>query len=118
MHAEVAQAYPHDQPPDDRHVHPGVVLPGRLRVVTHDDVKASVVRLYAPVVYLAFEQRQRLDVRHVTYVDHALDPVVGFLKPPHFKNVIIKIHIQRNSRIKNEIEKSNSLSISIQMTER
>ena len=63
---------PHDQPSYDGHVNSGVFLPRRLEVLPHDDVQLPVRCLDAPVVDLAFEKRQRIAVRQVSYVVHRL----------------------------------------------
>ncbi len=63
---------PHDQPSYDGHVYSGVFLPRRLEVLPHDDVQLPVRCLDAPVVGLAFEKRQRIAVRQVSYVGHRL----------------------------------------------
>ena len=63
---------PHDQPSYDGHVYSGVFLPRRLEVLPHDDVQLPVRCLDAPVIDLAFEKRQRIAVRQVSYVGHRL----------------------------------------------
>lgn len=63
---------PHDQPSYDGHVYSGVFLPRRLEVLPHDDVQLPLRCLDAPVVDLAFEKRQRIAVRQISYVAHRL----------------------------------------------
>ena len=63
---------PHDQPSYDGHVYSGVFLSRCLEVLPHDDVQLPVRCLDAPVVDLAFEKRQRIAVRQVSYVVHRL----------------------------------------------